>query len=284
MNGFLLINKPRQSSSFDVLRELRRLTGERRQGHAGTLDPLATGLLIVALGQGTRLLRYLSGLDKTYIASIKLGASTATDDAEGEEIPGSDLVPPQGTIEELLRTHFTGQISQIPPAYSAVHVDGQRAYARARAGQTVTLSARTVTIQRCQLRHYVYPYLELEIDCSSGTYIRSLARDLGVALGTGAYLSGLIRTRVANYTLEQAHELSALNNNNVQEKLLPINKFPLPLPTYSPTPEELRRLLLGQRLVAPPTLSAGHYDLILPTGRLIIRVEQDRIAPETVIN
>lgn len=208
-DGLLVVDKPAGWTSHDVVARVRRLARTRRVGHAGTLDPMATGVLLVGLGRATRLLGHLAGHDKDYDAAITLGVTTDTDDADGEVVVRSDL---PWTVPDLraAMAALTGEISQSPPAYSAVKIDGKRSYARARAGEDVAPAARTVTVSRFALLAVDGPVVTAAVTCSSGTYVRALARDLGAALGTGAHLSALRRTRVGAYGLGGAHTLDQL--------------------------------------------------------------------------
>jgi len=203
--GLLNINKPPGPTSHDIVAGVRRGIKERRVGHTGTLDPMAEGVLVVALGEATRLVEYMAASDKTYLAEITLGFSTQTYDGEGaivarRDVP-ADLTPEN--IEAMLR-RFRGPIMQVPPVYSAVKVGGKPAHTRARAGETVALAPRQVTIHQLLLVSWEPPIMRLEVECSAGTYIRSLAHDLGEALGCGATLTRLIRTRSGNFYLVDA--------------------------------------------------------------------------------
>ncbi len=214
-SGLVVVDKPAGWTSHQVVARVRRLLGTRRVGHAGTLDPMATGVLLVGANRATRLLGHLAGHDKTYLATITLGASTVTDDAEG------DFVERRGAagidVEDVRAAlgAFTGEIDQVPSAVSAIKVDGRRAYARVRAGEQVELKARRVTVGRFEVTgarrgastpdSLVEPVetldVDVEVDCSSGTYIRALARDLGRTLGCGGHLTALRRTRVGGFDL-----------------------------------------------------------------------------------
>lgn len=214
-SGLLLVDKPAGFTSHDVVAKVRRLASTRAVGHAGTLDPMATGLLILGLNNATKLLTFLVGESKTYLATIRLGAATNTDDAEGECITKSDAsaitLSQIETALELLR----GEIMQVPSSVSAIKVDGKRAYAQVRSGVEVKLAARAVTISKFEIlseprKVDTFLDIDVEVDCSSGTYIRALARDLGNLLGVGGHLTALRRTRIGNYSLEQAKPLSAL--------------------------------------------------------------------------
>jgi tRNA pseudouridine55 synthase len=208
MNGFLNLNKPAGFTSHDCVAQVRRILQTKKVGHGGTLDPAATGVLPIAIGKATRLLPYLP-TNKAYRAVIRFGIQTTTDDLEGELIanPGA-LQLPLGQIEQTLPS-FVGEITQVPPIYSAIQVNGQRLYKLARAGQMVEVPARQVHIQSIEIRHWQpgdFPELTVDIACGGGTYIRSIARDLGVAVGTVATLASLVRTKSCN--LELAHSIS----------------------------------------------------------------------------
>jgi len=211
INGLLVINKPQGITSFDVIRQLRRITGERKVGHTGTLDPMATGVMVLLFGSATKQAAEFSKLNKTYEAEITLGSTSSTGDAEGQLTPGSDQEPTVDQVQTALK-QFTGQITQTPPIYSAIKIDGQEAYKRARRGESVEIPSRQVTIYSIKLLDYSYPIIKLAADVSSGTYIRTLAEDVGKALETGAYLSGLVRTRVGEFDLAKAIELDASKN------------------------------------------------------------------------
>lgn len=203
MNGLLLVNKPIGITSFDVIRVLRRQTGVRKIGHAGTLDPLASGLMLMLFGTACKQAQTFSKLDKRYVAQITLGATSTTGDNEGEKTAVSHTAPSQEAVLEALGK-FQGQITQIPSAYSAIKIDGKEAYKRARAGEKVEMPSREVTVYENSLVKYAYPIIEINTKVSSGTYIRTLAQDLGEELGTGAYLSGLVRTEVGDFKLSDA--------------------------------------------------------------------------------
>lgn len=214
IQGIFLVDKPTGITSHDVVARLRKLTGERRIGHAGTLDPLASGLMLVAIGRAyTKQLSKYVGLDKSYIADITLGATSETDDAEG---PIRSILEYQPTIAELevAIKSLTGEQLQLPPQYSAKKIAGKKAYELARAGETAEVKPKRITVYKLELLEYHYPECKVNCEVSSGTYIRSIARDLGEGLKTGAYLSGLRRTRVGQWAVEQAVGLSGLTNSN----------------------------------------------------------------------
>ena len=222
-SGLVIVDKPSGVTSHDVVARIRRLAHTRRVGHAGTLDPMATGVLVIGIEKATRLLGHLMLTEKTYQATIRLGRSTTTDDAEGEPTGGS---PATGVTRAALDQEvakLTGEILQIPSSVSAIKVNGQRAYKLTRAGEAPELAARPVTIHEflvTAIRHEG-DFLDVDatIRCSSGTYIRALARDLGNSLATGGHLTALRRTAVGPYTLARAHPLEALENQNPPERV-----------------------------------------------------------------
>lgn len=220
MQGIILIDKPKGWTSFDVVNFVRRQVamaeGKKpknvKVGHTGTLDPLATGLLVLLVGKEyTRRATELTKLDKTYEVVMKLGQTSTTGDEEGEKTEVSAEQPSQEVIEAALQ-RFTGEIMQIPPAFSAMKINGQRAYKLAREGKTVELEARPVQIYRNILTSYEYPFVRFTSEVGSGTYIRSLVSDLGEALGTGAYMSDLRRTRIGAFDVKTAH---AVDNDDL---------------------------------------------------------------------
>jgi tRNA pseudouridine55 synthase len=213
MNGLLLINKPIGITSFDCIRRLRRSTGVKKIGHAGTLDPAASGLMILLFGSACKQASQFSKLDKTYVAEITLGATSTTGDREGIITPviASEARQSQPTEQELrdALAMFVGEITQTPSIYSAIKVAGKEAYKYARKGQQVEIPSRKVTVYSIKLLEYKYPIVRIEAKVSSGTYIRTLAQDIGYKIGTGAYLSALERTSIGSFSLDQVIELDS---------------------------------------------------------------------------
>jgi tRNA pseudouridine55 synthase len=208
--GILLLDKPVGPTSHDLVQRVRRLAGTRRVGHAGTLDPAASGLMLLGVDGATRLLTYLVGLDKTYEATIRLGVATTTDDAEGA--PVGEAVAATAEVRARIPEEvaaLTGVIDQVPSSVSAVHVDGRRAHELVRAGESVDLPSRRVVVHRFDVLATREDELDVVVDCSSGTYIRALARDLGAALGVGGHLTALRRTRVGPFAVGDAVPLEA---------------------------------------------------------------------------
>jgi len=213
-DGLLIVDKPPGWTSHDVVARTRRLCGTRRVGHAGTLDPMATGVLVLGVNRATKLLTFLVGSDKTYTATIRLGQSTITDDAEGEVTTSGDVAGLSAPAVERAVAGLTGEISQVPSSVSAIKVDGHRSYARVRAGHEVALLARPVNVHRFDILDQRPGYeiwdLDVIVDVSSGTYVRALARDLGAALGVGGHLTALRRTRVGRFAIDDACTLTEL--------------------------------------------------------------------------
>ena len=208
--GLVVIDKPGGLTSHGVVARVRRLAGTRKVGHAGTLDPMATGVLVVGVGRATRLLGHLMLTEKAYDATVRLGVSTTTDDAEGEVVASADTGHlDEATVREAFAA-FTGEIEQVPSAVSAVKVDGKRAYARVREGEDVDLAARRVTVHELVVREVRGEEVDLSLRCSSGTYVRAIARDAGAALGVGGHLTALRRTAVGPFGLDRARTLEQL--------------------------------------------------------------------------
>lgn len=244
MFGFLNINKPAGPTSHDMVSSVRRLLGRKTKvGHAGTLDPFADGVLIVCVGPATRLADYVQRQKKTYVAGIVLGVTSTTDDSEGEITATQDAQPPSHQQIETTIQQFVGSIQQVPPAHSAVHVNGERAYKLARQGKEVQLEAREVQVYQIKLLSYSWPALEIEITCGSGTYIRSLARDIGQTLGVGGYCDRLTRTAIGQFTLDNA---VAPKDLNPDQHVLPASLAVTDMPSVTVTQADLAELVLGR--------------------------------------
>ncbi|RQP13149.1 MAG: tRNA pseudouridine(55) synthase TruB [Microbacteriaceae bacterium] len=281
-SGILLVDKPQGITSHDVVARARRLLGTRKVGHAGTLDPMATGLLLLGADSSTRLLTYLVGLDKEYTATIRLGVATDTDDAEGEAVATRDASPvTDGAIASGIAA-LTGRIEQRPSVYSAIKVDGRRAYDRARAGEEVELAARPVTIHSFELletrRAGEVIDLDVRVACSSGTYIRALARDLGAGLGVGGHLTALRRTRIGPFDVADAVELPNPREDPdavAPELLDPAEVASRLFPVIRLDAEATRDIAHGKRVEvdAPDAALAA---ALTPEGRLAALVELRR--------
>ena len=249
--GFLNVNKPLRLTSHDVVAQVRRrykeLTGSKKVGHAGTLDPLATGVLVLCLGGATRLSDYVMHTTKQYRAQIKLGQTTTTYDAEGDVVTEADASHITQADVEAILPQFTGDIQQIPPMYSAIKVDGQKLYDLARDGQTIERKARDITISSLKILSWQSPVFELDVVCSSGTYIRSLAYDIGQALGVGAYLSGLERLASGNFHVDSSLTLDTImNDDSWLEHIISPKDALSDRPSIILTPEELELIQNGQ--------------------------------------
>ena len=272
-SGIVIVDKPGGLTSHDVVARIRRLAGTRRVGHAGTLDPMATGVLIVGVEKATRLLGYLSLTEKEYAATIRLGQSTTTDDAEGEPAGGAPATGITRAAIEAEVAKLTGDIWQVPPGVSAVKVGGQRAYKLTRAGAAPELAARPVTVYEFAITgsRTDGDFLDLEatIRCSSGTYVRALARDLGTALGTGGHLTALRRTSVGPYTISQARTLDFLSERLVVTPLA--EAAAAAFPRVDLTEDDSRRLAHGARIPdpsapAPAAPAPAGPDAAVPAG------------------
>jgi tRNA pseudouridine55 synthase len=262
--GVLLLDKPVGPTSHDVVQRVRRIAGTRRVGHAGTLDPAASGLLVLGVGAATRLLPYVVGLDKTYLATIRLGVATTTDDAEGEPLgqPVAVTDAVLARVPEVLAA-FTGEQDQVPSTVSAVHVNGRRAHELVRAGETVELAPRRVVIARIDLLAAPGPDLEVAVDCSSGTYIRALARDVGAALGVGGHITALRRTRIGPLTVQEAapaEELRLLTPAELARRLFPV---------VAVDAAAALALTQGKRLPVPGVADAEPVAAVGPDGALV---------------
>lgn len=288
--GLIVVDKPQGITSHGVVARMRRICGTRKVGHGGTLDPMATGVLILAVGKATKLLTYVSGLDKSYAATIRLGQSTVTDDAEGEATGNADA---SAVADEAIRAGLaamTGEIDQVPSAVSAVKIDGQRAYKLVRDGETVELKARRVTIAAIEIEaiRREGPFVDVDVDvsCSSGTYIRAIARDLGIALGVGGHLTALRRTRIGGFSLDAAATLEVLADRS--EASEPLGALSMGeaaarlMPVRTATEAEAKALSYGKPLDAAGI--AGRYAVLSEDGDLLaVMIEKgDQAKPETV--
>ncbi len=277
-DGLIVVDKPGGMTSHDVVARVRRLARTRRVGHGGTLDPMATGVLVIGVGRATRLLTYVIGAGKSYLATIRLGQATVTDDAEGDVIAST----PAGQVtDDAIRaalSALTGDVEQVPSAVSAIKIDGQRAYKRVRAGESVDLPARPVTISRLDvraIRRDGVDVVDVDIDvtCSSGTYVRAIARDAGLALGVGGHLTALRRTAVGGFTLTEAATLDDLERRAPEVVTLPLaaaaDRF---FARRDATADEERILSHGGPL--DPVGIDGPYAVFGPAGGLIAIVSE----------
>ncbi|MFB2555873.1 tRNA pseudouridine(55) synthase TruB [Herbiconiux liangxiaofengii] len=300
-SGIVLIDKPGGFTSHDVVARTRRLAGTRKVGHAGTLDPMATGLLILGVNSSTRLLTYVVGLDKEYLATIRLGAATTTDDVEGEILeraePGALEGLDTAAVDAALEPQ-RGTVEQVPSSVSAIKVDGRRAYARVRAGEDVVLKSRTVTISelevlgeaRSALDEGGNPVLDVDVRvvCSSGTYIRAIARDLGAALGVGGHLTSLRRTRVGPFRVTDAAtlvDLDARAEAGELLRLLPAAEVARALfPVLDVDAADAAALGHGQRIRVADELPEGPVAAVTAEGRLVGLLERQGSKAKSIVN
>jgi tRNA pseudouridine55 synthase len=273
LDGVLVVDKPAGPTSHDVVAQARRALQERRIGHTGTLDPFATGVLALCVGKATRLVRFLAGGEKSYRATVRLGFATSTDDLTGEP-----LAPPRGVAlarETVLRAlaDLVGEFDQVPPAFSAKHVGGRRAYELARRGESVPRAAVRVAVHALDLVGFEGDRIELELRCSPGTYVRAVARDLGEALGTGGHLTALRRTRSGEFDLGRAVTMQTLDR--ARDALIPLSELLIGLPA-AVVPEPSLRLIANGRALSPDDVTGGfpstpveRLRLLDASGRLV---------------
>lgn len=284
-SGILLLDKPVGPTSHDAVARVRRAAGLRRVGHAGTLDPLAGGLLLMGLGAAARFLEYLVGLDKTYETTVRLGQATTTYDAEGEVTAEQPVSVSAAQLSATLAT-FRGPIRQRVPPHSAVKRDGRPLYESARRGEVIDLPQRDVIIHALDLVAFDPPFVTLRVACSSGTYIRALAHDLGAALGCGGHVAALRRTAVGAFAVAGALSLDALTPESVVAHLLPPAAAVAHLPRLDVGESDAARLSLGQRLAAPPDVPPGHAAAFGPSGRFlgVVEIDGDVIRPRKMLS
>ncbi len=245
MFGFFNIHKPPGCTSHDVVYKVRkRLPAGVKVGHCGTLDPFAEGVLVVCMGPATRLTSFVQDRPKRYLATITLGQTSTTADPEGEIIATPGATPPAAEAVQNALAAFRGQITQVPPAHSAVFINGQRAYDLARKGREVDMPTRSVRIDAMELVRYEWPILELDITCGGGTYIRAIARDLGEALGVGGYCSGLVRSEIGEFTLATAMDVRDVEARHLIAPLAAVSD----MPRLTITEEQAHAISFGRRL------------------------------------
>lgn len=250
-SGILNLDKPKGMTSHDVVAQVRRVTGVRRVGHAGTLDPMATGVLVICIGRATRLAEYVVAGDKSYEATIRLGVETDTYDADGRVLSSRPVGIGRGQVEEAL-LEFTGSVDQVPPMYSAIKKGGRPLYALARRGVIVERDPRHVTISHLAVVDWSPPDVTVEVVCSAGTYVRSLAHDMGQRLGCGAHLIQLTRRRCSRFELADAIPLKALTDDNWKDHLLPMDAAVGLLPRLALDSDAARQLVQGQSIPMRP--------------------------------
>ncbi|MCP4199025.1 MAG: tRNA pseudouridine(55) synthase TruB [Proteobacteria bacterium] len=267
MNGLLLVDKPSGPTSFDVVRTVRRAAGLRKVGHTGTLDPLASGLIVVCLGQGTKLVPFLMDTDKRYLARVKLGTGTDTDDALGDVVEEAAVpVLERASLERKLG-EFVGRLQQVPPKFSAIKKDGEPLYRKARRGEEVTPEAREVEIICLALTGVTADQLDLDVRCGKGTYIRSLARDIAKSLGTCGHLESLRRVETAGFSVEHALALdnveAVAKEGRLSECLIPLAEAIPAMPKVQLGAEEEKNIRNGQ---AVPCVQTSGTDPVAQRG------------------
>jgi tRNA pseudouridine55 synthase len=286
-DGLVLVDKPSGMTSHDVVARMRRIAHTRKVGHAGTLDPMATGVLVLGINRGTRLLHHLVLTDKAYTATLRLGMATVTDDAEGEPLQSTSAAAVREDDVRAALARFTGAIEQVPSSVSAIKVDGRRAYARVRAGEAVDLPARPVTVHRFDAIAFSRPGpelldVEVQVECSSGTYVRALARDVGDALGVGGHLTALRRTRVGPFLVDDAVALERLAEPGALAVLGLTAAISQSMPVRTIDAAQQRELGFGRSLAAVDI--DGVYGAIGGDGTAValLRESDGRAAPVLV--
>ncbi|MBA4420061.1 MAG: tRNA pseudouridine(55) synthase TruB [Anaerolinea sp.] len=277
ISGVLVVDKPIGLTSHDVVQVIRRGTNIQRAGHTGTLDPRASGVLVILIGPAVRLSEYVSASDKRYQAIIRLGATTDTYDEEGKETASTPVEITEAQFETALKK-FIGEIEQVPPPYSAVKVDGKKAYDLARKGEEVELSPRIINVYNLELLEWAPPEAVIDVYCSSGTYVRSLANDLGNELGCGAHLVGLRRTKSGRFTLRDAVPLRKLRDafeaGNWYQYLIPAAEALSDWPAVELDPQELETIKHGNKIASKPG-STGWVRGISQQGELVALLEHN---------
>jgi len=279
VEGILVVDKPRGWTSRAVVDRVAALVGRSKAGHAGTLDPLASGVLVICVGPATRLVEEIQRLPKSYRTVVLLGARSDTLDADGRiEHQADPRVPSPAEVAAAVAT-LVGEVDQLPPDYSALRVGGRRAYDLARAGRAVELAPRRVRIDRIEVLRYEWPRLELEIDCGAGTYIRSIARDVGEALGCGGLVEVLVRTRIGPFALDGAVDLAGLTEGSLPGLLRPSVEAVAGRPRLALDPDQVAAVAAGRRILAGPLalteLPPGPLALVDSDGRLVALAELD---------
>lgn len=267
MFGIVNLNKPSGITSRKAINRIQYLVRGAKTGHAGTLDPLAEGVLIVTVGPATRLTNRIQNWPKSYDASFRLGQSSDTEDIDGQVVEIIDAPIPTRTELESAATRLTGQIMQQPPAYSALKVKGKRAYQLAREGKQVQLEPRPITIHELRVERYQYPDIELKVTCSSGTYVRSLGRDLARAVGTEAVMTALVRTAIGHLHVADAVCLDNLDRDTIKDHLLPPLEAVRDLPLIELTDDQIKRLAHGGDIECPQQ-NAPELAALTPGGEL----------------
>jgi tRNA pseudouridine55 synthase len=286
ISGILVIDKPVGLTSHDVVDHIRRGTGIRRAGHTGTLDPRASGVLVILVGPAVRLSEFVSASDKRYQAILRLGNSTDTFDAEGKFTRQPSTAPLDVTEQQFneVLQRYVGEIEQTPPAYSAVKIHGRKAYEMARQGEEVEIAPRKINVYHLEILEWAPPEVVIDVHCSSGTYVRSLANDLGITLGCGAYLVGLRRTKSGRFSLRDATPLRKLEEaftaGNWYQYLIPAAEALAEWSAVELTPDEVEEVKHGHRVKAAPDTKPGMVRGVSMAGELIAILELDEVALE----
>ncbi len=294
MNGVLVVDKPGGWTSHDVVQKVRGILREKKIGHTGTLDPLATGVLVLCVGKATKIIRYLEADKKEYVAELKLGISTDTQDSEGQIIQTREYAAPSADrVREVLR-QFGGVIHQRPPAFSALKVSGVPSYRLARAGRFTEHQEREVTIHAIELLDYRDPVIRFRVDCSKGTYVRTLCADIGEHLGMGAHLTALVRTRAGKFRLEEARSLDDVASSGASSRaallMVPMRDALGDLPEVMADERDAARVLHGSAISLPEgrhvEVGERAVRIVMPDGCLgaVARVRGGLLHPETVLS
>jgi len=285
-HGLLVIDKPGGMTSRDVVNRAQTwFPRSTRVGHMGTLDPLATGVLVLGVGEGTRLTELVQDMDKVYRAGILFGSRSDTDDADGVVTSVADVSPPSTDSLAAELARWIGEIDQVPPDYSAIKVSGQRAYDLSRQGDKLALASRKAHIYYIETLQYAYPHLELEIRCGKGTYIRSLARDIGEALGCGGLIVSLRRLRIGPFTPEQAISLDA-PTEEARGRLLPLALAVSRLPALRVNEDEILRMRQGQAIPRTSQVAKGKHAVFAADETLvgIVEIDDEWVRPVRILN
>ena len=248
MFGLLNIHKPAGLTSRDVVNRVQRIVKPHKAGHAGTLDPLATGVLVVCIGQATRLIEYVQRMPKRYLGTFLLGRQSETEDVEGDVIELINPPRPAGEDIQAVLPQFTGNIMQVPPAFSALKVKGQRSYELARKGEVLKHAARPVAIHSIEIVRYEYPELVLDIRCGSGMYVRSLGRDIAFSMGTAAVMSALVRQEIGHFHLDAALDCAAISAETIERHLQPAIDAVAELPRIQLSDQDVHALAMGRQI------------------------------------
>jgi tRNA pseudouridine55 synthase len=274
-SGLVIVDKPSEWTSHDVVGRMRRLAGTRKVGHSGTLDPMATGVLVLGINRATRLLGHLTLADKEYVATIRLGQSTVTDDAEGDVTATTSATQVDEAAVRAVLPTFTGDIEQVPSSVSAIKVDGVRSYARVRSGEEVALKPRPVHVAEFELTAFragEVADVDVRVVCSSGTYIRALARDIGATLGVGGHLTALRRTRVGGFTIDNAHTLDELASDMTVIGMDEVARASFG--AYELGEDQAADVRFGRSLAGVELGADGPVALFAPTGEFLALYEQ----------